>query len=366
MLEVENIIAGGGICGLLLARKLHQVYPNSEICVLEKELYVGEHSSGRNSGVLHAGIYYPTNSKKHLLCIRGNQLWRELSKELNFEIQNCGKYIIATSEDEKFQLKSIFQQALKNKVPGIRQIENSEIQELAEHVKIVDGLFSGTTAVIDLSGSIKAIENDLFKKNIPVMVGHKIIDIKRHEEKFLISVASPEGIIKILCKKIFNLAGLEAIKLRKLLGLNNLELKMVKGNYLKSTQKLFHKNLIYPIPKEDLKGLGIHTSFDISGVIRFGPNVEDIHHLNYKIAENLRAQMFPEISKIFKNIDKDSLFPDYCGIRSKILLDNKLYPDFWIKNGADLGQFNYFEACGIESPGYTSAPAIAEAIVNML
>ncbi len=366
VVEIDNIIIGGGICGLLLARELQAKYPHEETCILETELYPGEHSSSRNSGVLHAGIYYPTGSLKHQLCVEGNMLWSALSKELEIQINHCGKYVIAASANEMERLEKLYRQAISNKVPGIRKLNADEIKALSAHVHIEDGFLSESTAVIDLSGAIKALEKDLFKKNIPLMLGHQVTEISRSENGFILTAKTKEESFEIRCNKLFNMAGLQAVELRKKLGLNDLELKMVKGNYLKASQNIYKEKLIYPVPEEGLKGLGVHTSFDLEGVVRFGPNTEDISTVDYKTDSKLTQKMYAEIKKIFKGIDPEKLSPDYSGIRPKIIENGELYQDFWIKSPQDLGIEGYFEACGIESPGFTAAPAIAKKIIKLL
>jgi L-2-hydroxyglutarate oxidase LhgO len=156
------------------------------------------------------------------------------------------------------------------------------------------------------------------------------------------------------------------VDLRTLIGLNELENEYLKAHYLKYNKKYFNDYLIYPVPDKNLKGLGVHTSFDMDGIVRFGPNVIDTDTLNYSPVEESFEEMIDAIEKTFKFIDKDYLSFDYCGIRPKIKLNGSLYLDFWIKNPTDTNISGYFEFCGIESPGFTSAPSIAQEFVESL
>ncbi|MCR9205978.1 MAG: FAD-dependent oxidoreductase, partial [Halobacteriovoraceae bacterium] len=121
---------------------------------------------------------------------------------------------------------------------------------------------------------------------------------------------------------------------------------------------------IYPIPKKDLKGLGVHTSFEFDKLVRFGPDTEDVSEIDYSTDERIVDEMYPEIIKVFKGIEKEDLSVDYAGIRSKIKdsASGEYIPDFILESPVE----GYLECLGIESPGLTASPAIAKKIVSML
>ena len=125
MFHIPLVIIGGGICGLLIARAIGKKFPHLEPIILEKEKYCGDHTTGRNSGVLHAGIYYNTGSLKHHLCLKGNKLWHDLANELGVPLKICGKYIMASTDDQVEELENFYQKALVNgvtKILGTRPI----------------------------------------------------------------------------------------------------------------------------------------------------------------------------------------------------------------------------------------------------
>ena len=135
----------------------------------------------------------------------------------------------------------------------------------------------------------------------------------------------------------------------------------MKGYYLKYLGKIDCSSLIYPVPHKDLKGLGIHTSFDSDGSIRFGPNTFEVGQVSYDMEnEGIKEEMKKSILKKYKNIDEEKLCLDYAGIRSKIKRNGQYYSDFWIKGPKEIKIPGYFELCGIESPGFTGSPAIAK------
>jgi (S)-2-hydroxyglutarate dehydrogenase len=137
---IDVAIAGSGIIGLMNAYYLKKKYPEDNIVVFDQTPYPGEHSSGRNSGVLHAGLYYEENSLKHQFCIRGNKLWKELSKELNTPINNCGKYVIAKNDEEVQELEKLFKQAQANGVE-VSWAKESEVKKLDDFCYVKKAFF---------------------------------------------------------------------------------------------------------------------------------------------------------------------------------------------------------------------------------
>lgn len=355
MEHIPLIILGAGIQGLILAKTLLKRRPGLEFAILEAETFIGEHTSSRNSGVLHSGIYYQTNSLKHLLCIEGNEMWDSLACELKVEIQRCGKMIVACDLSQESRLTEIFEQGLKNSVPRLRWATKKELAKINKDVPAQRAIFSPNTGILDVSSTIQSLSTLLYKANVPLVTGRRVTQIARNDERLIITTA--DG--KMSCDFLINCAGLGAVKMRKMLGLLDLEDHWVKGTYLKTNKRLFASSLLYPIPPKNLNGLGIHSTFDVSGVVRFGPNTEEVTAIDYSLNENSLVEMGHSVSSFFKNINVTDLHPDYCGIRPKILHQKVLYQDFWIKE-----HLHYIELCGIESPGLTASPAIAKYIVD--
>jgi L-2-hydroxyglutarate oxidase LhgO len=363
LLEVPYIVVGGGVLGLQISTMIAKKFPQDDVFLLEKEKYFNEHSSSRNSGVLHSGIYYPTNSKKHILCIEGNEIWHNWCRQNNIRVNNCGKYIVASTESELPRLDEIFLQGEKNQVSGQRFASGDECNDLSKYLNVVKAIFVSSTSVLDTSSALKEIENNAFKSGVHLMKEHLVSDIIKVDGGFQVSVNGEN----YQCKNLINCAGLGAIKFREMLGLTNLENYFVKGHYLKTIQKFYQDSLVYPIPSEGLIGLGVHTSFDFDNVIRFGPdNLELSGDLRYGFENIDRASMELAIEKTFPKIDLNQLAEDYSGIRSKIKLDGKLFSDFWIQDYKDESLRGYIELCGIDSPGLTSSWAITNYVEKLL
>lgn len=364
MEPLDFIIIGGGINGLLIAYELSEAYPDKDLVLFEKEPFCGEHSSSRNSGVLHAGIYYPKESLKRKFCIEGNKLWRDLKETFTLEINSCGKYIVAMNEDQEKQIDFYFEKALDNGVEGISWATQKDLEKLQNTANISKAFFSKTSGVLNISSALKNIETYLYNKDVPLMLNNEVKSIEKLENH-------PKGAnFKIITEHeevetrfVINAAGPFAIDLRKSLGLKDLENYWVKGNYLKLSGDYYTESLIYPVPLKNLKGLGVHTSFDFDGIVRFGPNTEEVNEISYYVSEGVKEEMLPAINSLFKGIEPDKLSLDYAGIRAKIKHKGKEYTDFWIKNDQLEG---YIELCGMDSPGLTSAPAVAKYVKKMI
>lgn len=357
-MKINFAIAGAGIVGLFTGLALKKKFPDAEIAIFEKEPYLADHTTGRNSGVLHAGIYYPNNSLKHLLCIEGNLMWEKIASDLNLQIKRCGKFIFSQSPFEDSELQALLEKALKNNVPQIREATTQELAEVKKVTNAHHALFSPFTGILDVSSTMSSLEAECEKNGIYILKKSEIKNLSSRENEFVFEV---NGDV-ISSDYFINTAGLWAIHLREQLGLGGINNYFVKGNYLSTTQKLDYQYLYYPVPPKDLKGLGVHSTIDLAGKIKFGPNTEDTNEINYAQTQEMSSEIQESILKTFKNIDREKLFWDYAGIRPKIKdsTSGKQITDFLIHSPMK----NYIECLGIESPGVTASPAISNYILK--
>ena len=356
--KLPYLIVGAGIVGLQVAYRLFKegVHPD-EIALFEQNIYPGEHSSSRNSGVLHAGLYYHAQSLKQKFCLRGNQMWDGIARELGISLNRCGKWVVACKESEIEELEKLFSFA---KEKGVLGLSYKKANEIEDYVHVKKAFFSASTGVLNVSEAIQKHCDFLHKVNIPLLLDQKVELLERSTTGFAFKVGKDE----MEAGRIINCGGLFGVNLRKQLGLQDIEDVWVKGRYLKLHKPYYHRSLIYPLPPADLKGLGVHTSFDGDGQVRFGPDVLQGHleAIDYEVEENSLDQIFPAVNKIFRGVKKEDLGFDYSGIRTKIKKEGELYYDFLVQSPLP----HYYECLGIESPGLTSAPSIAEYLVGLL
>lgn len=356
--HIPLVILGGGIIGLTIANELLE-NGFKDFCILDQAQYLGDHSSGRNSGVMHAGLYYPKDSLKRKFCIEGLSLWKDFCKKHNLFHKNCGKYIFTTKEN-KSSLLELFERAKSNGV-DVRLASNEEIRTISEFANAELAFFSPNTSVIDPSECISFFKNHLEKNDIPILLNQNIEKLEVVDGGFLIQVNGEE----IHTEKLINACGLGAVDVREKLGLKNIQNKLVKGHYVRSQIPFFNNSLLYPIPLKNLKGLGVHTCIDSDGSIKFGPDAQDTDSVDYSLnSENIEL-LKNEVLQNFK-ITRDKLTEDYVGVRSKIIKDGELYTDFYIGDDSEHGIKNYIELLGIESPGFTSSLALAKFISNLI
>lgn len=351
--SIDVSIIGAGVIGLSIAKVLKSKFPQYEIAVFEKMPFAGDHASGRNSGVLHAGLYYQRESLKKKLCLEGQALWQEWAKELSLEINHCGKYILARKEDEK-RFFDLFEKA-KNNGANVAIVSEKKIDELNQFVDADFAFFSSSTSVVDPSAIIKSLEQNVISSDVMLLYNHDVRRISKKRDGYLLELNE----LDVHSKYCINAAGAGAISIRKQLGLTNLTSELVKGHYLKTFSRFYSDSLLYPLPEDGLKGLGIHTCIDFDGTVKFGPDTENCDEINYNFTREYESMLKEEVSRSFK-ISKDKLHADFIGIRSKINNNGELFSDFWIESPLE----NYIELCGIESPGFTSAPAIANYILK--
>ncbi len=359
--DIDIAIIGGGIMGLWTAFSLLQTYPQAQVALFEKEMYLGEHTTSRNSEVLHAGIYYETGSLKHIHCLRGNQLWRQFMQKAEIPFLDCGKYIVA-QKDEREALEAIHQKALRNQVPGMRPATREEVEILRPFIRADEALYSPTSAVLDVSTSLKRLRFEIESREGLLFLKSQVIleDFTDYFFKFQVN-----GEV-ITSKFLLNLAGLHAIEFREQLQLFDFKNYYVKGNYLQLSGEYPAQNLIYPIPPAHGLGLGVHLTLDVQGKAKFGPNTLPVDSIQYQVEEETLTQMSAEILRLFYTVDPRRLQLGYAGVRPKVKKQDILLKDFVIQDQAQHRIKGYVEALGIESPGLTAAPSLAEELVRRI
>ncbi len=362
--SVDVVIIGAGIVGLHIAWKLCRQYPDWTIAVFEKEHFLGEHASGRNSGVLHAGIYYEKGSLKHEMCLQGNKIWYELGKKYNLPIKKCGKYILTTKEKES-ELQKLYQKGRDNGVE-LRWAKDEEVSLLNQHCFVSKAFFVPSTGIIDVSAILTFLRNEIEKCQGLIFLGNKVCKVCEVKNKsgHLFHIQTQNE--SFTTRYLINTAGLDAVAIRKQLGLTDVEPYWLKGHYLKTSQPVFNQSLIYPAPDNKNNALGVHSSFDFDGITRFGPDVNEVNNIDYSVSSDLDSSMVAAIEQLFKNIDPSLLSIDFAGIRSRIIYNSNEYNDFWIKGTRELGIDGYIELLGIDSPGLTAAPAIADKVAKLI
>ena len=353
-LDFDCTIVGAGVVGLAIASVLSR--KKISILVLEKNNSFGEHNSSRNSGVIHAGIYYPENSLKAKLCKIGNKMIYKYAKERGVNVLNCGKLIISKNINEEKKLISLKKNAKKIGVE-LDLLDKKEVQRLESNVLCYSALLSKSTGIIDSHQLMTNFTADVENHGGKIVYNHEVNFIEENKSRVNFKIKDLPNIFST--KILINSAGLYSHDLaKKIKGFKkNLipKINLIKGNYFKLLGQSPFKRLIYPLPSKD--GLGIHSTINFDNETIFGPDTQKIRKIDFSTPKNLKNKFINSIFSYWPEIKKRNISIDYCGIRTS--LDNK---DFLIQGYEVHKMQNIINLFGIESPGLTSSLAIGKYI----
>jgi len=386
--KYDYIVIGGGIVGLSTALKLQEA--NKKILILEKESSVGLHQSGRNSGVLHSGIYYKPNSFKSNLCIRGRELMLKFLESNNIPYRLEGKIVV----DENMQkIESLFERSKLLAMSGVQVLEKDELIDKEPNSKILQGLFVPQAGVVDYKIVTETMANIFRNKGGDVEYFQEIVNITENNDAKLVSSKKETFTGDFL----INCAGLFSDKVAKLDGLNpKVKIIPFRGEYYEIVNEKSHllNNMIYPIADPDLPFLGIHLTKTVDGRIEAGPNAvlafsregyswtkfnlfETLETITYKgmiklgrkyfktgIDEMYRslnkAAFVQEVKKLLPGIESEDLVQRPAGVRAQAVSDDgSLLDDFLFEEG-----YKSLHVLNAPSPAATASLAIGEYIAS--
>ncbi|MCU0959082.1 MAG: L-2-hydroxyglutarate oxidase [Pirellulaceae bacterium] len=266
----DLIIVGGGIVGLATAFTATRRWPSRAVLVLEKEVAVGQHQSGRNSGVLHSGIYYKPGSQKALNCRAGKLAMEEFCRQFEVPLQRCGKVIVAVDERELPALDQIHQRGLANGVTCTR-ISRSRLLDLEPHAAGVEALHVPETAIVDFLLVCQRLTEAIAQSGGAVRTASEVRGLRPEPRRVLVETAT--GTLSARC--VVNCAGLQSDRVAAMGGLRPaVRIVPFRGEYyeLRPTAHDLCRNLIYPVPDPRFPFLGVHFTRLIQGGVECGPN----------------------------------------------------------------------------------------------
>jgi L-2-hydroxyglutarate oxidase LhgO len=265
-------IVGAGILGLAVARRLGQVAPDAELTVLEKEPRVAAHQSSHNSGVAHAGVYYPAGSLKATLCRRGIGLLKAFCEERGLPYVECGKLIVARHTGELPALDELERRARDNGVPGLRRLTGPQLDSVEPHVRGVAALHSPSTAIVDFAAVARGLADEVAAAGGRVRLGFGVNGIERRGSETVLTAAGGEQLVfdgVVLC------GGLHSDRLARLAGDDRYPVIVpFRGEYLQLVPERAHlvRGLVYPVPDPAAPFLGVHFTRRVDGGVDLGPN----------------------------------------------------------------------------------------------
>lgn len=361
--------------GLAIAHRLSETpeFRKLNILLLEMENSFGQHTSSRNSEVLHAGIYYPTNSLKAKLCLKGINLLYSHCEKFDLPFRRLGKLIVGGEKDLS-QLQALKLKAEEN---GVMDLQWKDAKQLASMEPAVDAdlaLFSPSTGIIDSHAYMQNLLHLAQNHGVQYSPRTKVESLDPLHQGFVVHTvidqANKPETYRFECRCLINSAGLFSQALaQKITGIKPdqiPQLHLCKGDYFNYTGKKPFQHLIYPMPEANTTGLGIHSTLDMSNQLRFGPDINYVNEINYDIDAS-KARIFAQaITKYFPAISEQQLSPAYSGIRPKLVGPGQPPADFSIQDSSNTGMKGLVQLFGMESPALTSSLAIGEYVTDMV
>jgi L-2-hydroxyglutarate oxidase LhgO len=368
MEQLDCVVIGAGVIGLAVAREM--ALQGRETILLERESAFGTISSARNSEVIHAGIYYPKDSLKAILCVQGNRLLYDYCRSHQVATQPYGKLIVASDDTQLNDLQAILYKAQNNHVPDIKMISGDEAKALEPQLHCSAAILSSSTGIVDSHGYMLSLLGGFEDAGGMLAYQSPLISARpvgsNAEQGFILEIGGADG-MQIQTRLLINCAGMSAPAIaKKIEGLSSEQIPkayFAKGNYFSLTGKSPFSHLIYPIPEPG--GLGVHLTLDMGGQAKFGPDVEwlDIEseeQIDYSVNASRGDDFYEAVRRYWPGLKDGSLQPDYSGVRAKIVPPNIPAGDFYFNGPQDHGLQGLFNLYGFESPGLTSSLAIAK------
>ncbi len=398
--EIFITIIGGGVVGCAIALEISKQY-NKNIVVIEKNWQIkGDNQSSRNSGVIHAGIYYDNNKEplKARLCREGNALLYDFCTKYNIPHKKTGKLVVATNTLEEEYLEDVYRIALLNEIPGIKIISSKEVKKLEPNIRAVSALYVPTSGIIDPTYLTDNLYRQAESHGTIFLVGNKAIDIKSCKEGFDITIKSDNEIETFKTEILINSAGLYSDEVAKILNPECLyEIDPIKGESAKFYKSRrdnisINKMSIYPVPFGYLpngerlnipfkkfqelyktgqinKSVGVHltSTLDIKGsnyfigdTVTIGPAYSKPEGKEDYRPTRDEKYYLSMVKQFFPDLRLEDIGLHQTGIRAKL----KGYTDFVIEK--DNKHPNFINLVGIDSPGLTSSLAIARYVKQLI
>ncbi|ADV65830.1 L-2-hydroxyglutarate oxidase [Deinococcus maricopensis] len=389
-MRFDYAIVGGGIVGLATAHALAERFPDASILLLEKEDGPARHQTGRNSGVLHSGIYYAPGSLKARLCAAGVQSMMRFCDEYGIRYEQCGKVIVATHARELPQLERLYERGLQNGL-NVQRLTSEEVRAYEPHVQAIAGIRVPSTGIVSYRHVSLTLVDLARARGTDVRFGTRVERLTPTAHGYDIGTTAGDFTARVLV----NCAGLHSDRVARLAGTDpGASIVPFRGEYFELREDRRHlvRGLIYPVPNPDFPFLGVHFTRMIDGSVHAGPNAVlafqregyrktdvNLHdltevlrnpgfhtlarkHLREGAMEMLRswskAAFVRSLQALIPEVTADDIVPCSAGVRAQAMADDgKLVDDFLLVDGP-----NALHVCNAPSPAATSSLEIGRVI----
>jgi len=387
-------VVGAGVVGLAVARELLRRHPRLKLVVVDREPRVGQHQTGHNSGVVHAGIYYQPGSLKARLCVEGARALFDYCERREIALERCGKVIVALDERELGRLDELERRGRANGVPGLRRLDAAGLREVEPHAAGVAALHSPNTAIVDFPAVARALADDVVAAGGTLALGREVTEVERRPGE--LALRHPDGGATVAARAVF-CAGLWADRVARASGADaDPRIVPFRGQYLTLAPqaRALVRGLIYPVPDPALPFLGVHLTKHVSGEVWAGPSAlmvaaRDAYRLSKvdgrDLADTLgwpgtwrvmarywrsgleeialaasRRRFARACARYVPQLRDEDLLPGRAGVRAQaVSRDGRLVDDFVFSDAPDA-----LHVRNAPSPAATSALAIAGMVAD--
>ncbi len=368
--QVNVLIIGGGVVGCAVAEALSRRW--QDVFLVEQFPRLGMSTSTRNSGVIHSGIYYPTNSWKARHCVEGNRLTKEFCTAHHVPHRTTGKLVVAKSGAEEPQLLALLKKGQENGVQGLQILNSAEIRAREPHVLGFSALDVPSTGVCSAEDLVHAFARIAEQQGANLLTHAKVAALEPNGDQVRVTLRigdmqqSETETVEARC--VINAAGLYADEVAGLLGPRPWTIYPVRGEYceIRGPRAELVRNLVYPLPHPDGLSLGLHFTKTLWGALLLGPTAKYVEGKdNYERDRMTIPEFTADVKQMVPEIEAGDLQLAYTGLRPKIVpATAKGIADFVIAPDPEFPQV--IQLVGIDSPGLTAAPAIARQVSSLV